>query len=277
MASNDWKTQVKDVTSQAEDLLDKVGTPLKPYLPGLGRLLIVCTFYEDSLRILSQWSDQLYYLEKHRHFPWGISHIFLLLNVVTMLTCSSMVVAKKHSEIAVGALLGVVVAQAIGYGLLFEPSFFLRNVSVMGGLLMVLSDSFARRRRMFAALPTLSETDRRKYFQLAGRVLLIFLFLGFVFHGEWSLLRVLVSLVGLGACVMVVVGFKAKWSATFLVLFLSVFNLLVNNWWSVHHSHPERDFLKYDFFQTLSIVGGLLLLANMGPGGLSLDESKKEY
>ena len=79
---------------------------------------------------------------------------------------------------------------------------------------------------------------------LAGRVLLIFLFIGFMFRGEWSIVRVFVSLVGFAACTMVAVGFKAKWSAAFLVLILSVFNVFINNWWSVHSAHPQRDFLK---------------------------------
>lgn len=82
-------------------------------------------------------------------------------------------------------------------------------------------------------------------FLLAGRVLLIFLFLGFILQGEWSIGRVFVSIFGLAACVMVAVGFKAKWSAAFLVLVLSVFNVFANNWWSVHSAHPQRDFLKY--------------------------------
>ena len=54
----------------------------------------------------------------------------------------------------------------------------------------------------------------------------------------------LVSIVGLAACGMVAVGFKAKWSAAFLVLVLSAFNVFANNWWSVHSAHPQRDFLK---------------------------------
>ena len=71
------------------------------------------------------------------------------------------------------------------------------------------------------------------YVQFAGRVLLIFLFIGFVFSGQWSLWRIIVSLFGLGACIMVIVGFKAKWSAILLVVLLSVFNVLVNNFWTV--------------------------------------------
>lgn len=61
--------------------------------------------------------------------------------------------------------------------------------------------------------------------QLAGRVLLIFLFIGFIIQGDWTLARVVVSILGFGACVMVAVGFKARWSASFLVLLLSVFNV----------------------------------------------------
>jgi hypothetical protein len=30
----------------------------------------------------------------------------------------------------------------------------------------------------------------------------------------------------------------------FLLLVLSVLNIVVNNWWSVHSAHPHRDFLK---------------------------------
>lgn len=231
--------------------------------------------HTDALRILTQWSDQKYYLQRHRHFPWGISHIFLITNVLVMLAASTSVIMRKYPEISVGALLAVVVVQGFGYGLIFDLNFFLRNLSVIGGLLMVLSDSLSKKKNIFAGLPNISETDKRIYFQLAGRVLLIFLFLGFVLTGEWTLFRVLVSIFGFGACIMVAVGFKARWSASFLVLLLSVFNLLVNNWWTTHPSHPARDFLRYDFFQTLSIVGGLLLLVSQGPGGFSMDERKK--
>lgn len=148
-----------------------------------------------------------------------------------------MVIIRKHSDYAVAGLMGVVVTQALGYGLIFDLNFFLRNLSVIGGLIMVLSDSWVRKTKAFAGLPTLDEKDRKMYFQLAGRILLIFLFIGFVFSGEWSVWRIAVSVIGLIACVMVVVGFKAKFSATLLVVILSVFNILVNNFWTVSFRH----------------------------------------
>ena len=153
-----------------------------------------------------------------------------------MTACSTLIIIRKYSEYAVIGLAGVVVTQALGYGLIFDLNFFLRNLSVMGGLLMVLSDSWVRKKFAPAGLPQIDEKDRKMYFQLAGRVLLIFLFIGFVFAGDWSFGRVIVICIGLVACVMVAVGFKAKWSAIILVMILSIFNILVNNWWTVSSS-----------------------------------------
>jgi uncharacterized membrane protein YphA (DoxX/SURF4 family) len=186
--------------------------------------------------------------------PNGITHIFLIVNVIAMTICSTGIIIRKHSDYAVCGLLGVVVTQALGYGLIFDLNFFLRNLSVVGGLLMVLSDSWVRQKFAPAGLPQMDEKDRKMYVQLAGRVLLIFLFVGFVFAGEWSIWRVIVSLFGFVACIMVVVGFKAKMSGIILVMILSIFNLFVNNWWTLHPHHPHKDFAKYDFFQILSIV-----------------------
>lgn len=268
---------LRQTSGKIEDMLNTLGEPVKPYLPAIGRFLIVVTFLEDSLRIFTQWRDQLLYLHDFRNIPNGITHLFLITNVIAMLTCSTLVIIRKHSDYAVFGLMGVVVTQALGYGLIFDLNFFLRNLSVIGGLLMVLSDSWVRKNKAFAGLPSIDEMDRKMYFQFAGRVLLIFLFIGFVFAGEWSIGRVIVSIIGAIACIMVVIGFKAKFSGTVLVVILSIFNIFVNNFWTLHEHHPHKDFAKYDFFQILSIVGGLLLLVNSGPGQFSIDEKKKVY
>ncbi|CAG8674572.1 6715_t:CDS:2, partial [Paraglomus brasilianum] len=131
--------KVENYSSKAEEILH----PLKPYVSAIARFLIVVTFLEDSFRIVFQWEDQIWYLSKYRGMPWEITHLFLALNVIIM------------------------VAQSIRYGLIFDLNFFLRNLSVIGGLFMVLSEAFAKKKSPFPGLPQLSENDRKKYLQLA--------------------------------------------------------------------------------------------------------------
>ncbi|GAA5973027.1 hypothetical protein JCM11641_000369 [Rhodosporidiobolus odoratus] len=270
--------KARKVSDKVEDKLDQLARPIRPWLPGIGRFLIVVTFLEDAMRILTQLGDQNYYLQKHRGFPWGISHLFLWINVITMLTCSVSIILKRYPLPSTVGLVSVVLAQGFGYGLIFDLTFFLRNLSVMGGLLMTLSDSLsAKKSSIVGNLHGLgaNEQERKKYFQLAGRVLLVFLFLGFVFNGQTGVAHGAVSVSGLVACLFVAVGYKAKQSALFLTVVLTMFNFTVNAWWRVHKAHPQRDFLKYDFFQTLSIVGGLLLLVNLGAGDFAVESKKR--
>ncbi|KAL2919705.1 ER-derived vesicles protein erv29 [Polyrhizophydium stewartii] len=242
-------------SDQVEAFLTRASLPLKPYLPVIARFLLVVTFLEDAIRIS------------------GLAEVFLGGNVAVMIVCSVLAILKRNTEIAVGGLFAVIVSQALGYGLIFDSNFFFRNLSVAGGLVMLLADAQSSKRKpLFAGLPTLNENDKHAYLQLLGRVLLVFLFINFVISGEFSILRLVVTIVSLIGCVMVVVGFKAKISAWILVAFLSISNVVLNNWWSLH-----QDFLKYDFFQTLSIMGGFLLLANLGAGGYSMDEKKKNF
>jgi len=58
---------IREQTSKIEDWLDTISDPVKPYLPAIGRFLIVVTFLEDALRIITQWNDQLVYLHDYRH------------------------------------------------------------------------------------------------------------------------------------------------------------------------------------------------------------------
>lgn len=79
-----------------------------------------------------------------------------------MLVGSGAVITKRYTEFAVGGLLGVVIIQGFGYGLIFDLTFFLRNLSVIGGLFMVFSDSMVNKNKRFAGLPSITETDRKK-------------------------------------------------------------------------------------------------------------------
>lgn len=71
----------------------------------------------------------------------------------------------------------------------------------------------------------------------------------------------------------VCVGFRTEWSSLVLSVLLLLSALYMYPFWAV----PERlfDYYKYYFFQTLSVIGGLMLLTLHGPGGISLDGQKK--
>lgn len=68
-----------------------------------------------------------------------------------------------------------------------------------------------------------------------------------------TFVRAIVSILGLGACVSVAIGFKAKLSALFLVFMLSIINVFLNNFWRLPSAHPQRDFLRYDFFRAFML------------------------
>lgn len=56
--------KLRQYASMIEDYVDIYSQPLRPYLPAIGRFLIVVTFLEDALRIITQWGDQIWYLQK---------------------------------------------------------------------------------------------------------------------------------------------------------------------------------------------------------------------
>jgi hypothetical protein len=56
--------KIRAVAKKIEDDVEIYSQPLKPYLPAIGRFLIIVTFLEDALRIITQWSDQLWYLQR---------------------------------------------------------------------------------------------------------------------------------------------------------------------------------------------------------------------
>ncbi|KAF3987137.1 hypothetical protein FT663_01639 [Candidozyma haemuli var. vulneris] len=271
--------RVEAARKQFESLIDTYLGPLKPYVPAIGRLFIVATFYEDALRIFFQWSEQVYYLHVYRKFWKWLTVLFLSSNVILMLAASTLLVFRRHSLYATCVLCGIVLLQGVFYGLILDSQFLLRNLSVVGGLILAFSDSLVRDKRSLTmpGLPMLNNKDDKKYFLLTGRLLLIFLFLGFVFSATWSFARVLIILVGLVACGSIVVGYKTKFAAAVLTIILFTYNVFVNQFWKYSSFNANRDFLKYEFFQTLSIVGGLLIIVNGGAGELSIDEKKKIY
>jgi len=77
-----WMETLEEYSSKAEDIMDIISQPIRPYIPALGRFLIVVTFLEDALRITTQWNDQITFLHRYRGMPFFIAALFLIINVV---------------------------------------------------------------------------------------------------------------------------------------------------------------------------------------------------
>ncbi len=151
-----------------------------------------------------------------------------------------------------------------------------RNLALTGGLVLLLAEASGEAKSMFAGLPSVGGNHRQSYMQLAGRLLVIFMFLT-LFSFRASYLRMVQLAIGSVFILGVAVGYKTKLSALFLVIWLTLLNVIINCFWTVPSNRIMRDFMKYDFFQTLSVIGGLLYVVALGPGGVSLDEHKKEW
>lgn len=284
-------TTLQRASLGVETVANKLGQPVKPYVTHIGRFLLVVTFLEDAVRIVMQWNEQLNYLMMYRRLPAVVANVFLLYSVLAMLAGSGMALVRKQPSTALGLLTSVMVIQTFGYGLLSNAAFLMRNFALLGGLFVMVFDNdrpqHDRERRRVPLLPAMSETEKGTYLALAGRVLLICLTGSLLYNGLLEAnsrfsyaLRAAALIVAVVSSALVAIGFKARHSATVLVAVLSVFNILLNAWWTHIPGSAERDFMRYDFFQTLSIIGGFLLVVHGGPGAFSYDsyaKSKKTF
>lgn len=269
--------QVVQFTNRAEVVADTIIKQSRVVLPTLGRLFLTGTFIEDGFRMWFQWSDQRDYIAYHWNLPMFFGTLFVVFNLFAQLGASTMVLFRKNVRIACGILLGVVCVQTAAYNVLWSLNFFFRNLSLIGGIALLFSETFeSGRRMMFAGLPALDRpTSHANILQLSGRILLVLMFLT-IQRWELSFFYVLETIVACALMFLVAIGWKTKLSALALSIYLFFLNLWINAFWMVEINSAHRDLYKYDFFQTLSIIGGLLLLISLGPGKVSLDQHRRD-
>ncbi|CAB3407794.1 unnamed protein product [Caenorhabditis bovis] len=234
---------VDEIISYLEIQIDDNYRVIRPYVPLISRLLLCSTFFEDGFRMLFQFSAQI---------EFGM-----------------VLVASAN-------LLVVLVMQVFLYYIYTDLRFLARTFSIAGGIAVLLSESFIDNKSTFARVPTLDDPlEPRSIFLLVGRIYLIGMITSLI-HIEASFLKLIEAIVSFGFLSLLVIGYKTKLVALILATWLFILNFFINNWWSVNDSRAQ-DYTKFDFFQVLSVVGGLLLLVQYGPGGLSIDDQKKQW
>lgn len=114
------------------------------------------------------------------------------------------------------------------------------------------------------------------YLQFIGRVFFGFMFVIFI-KFRFFFVYILQDVLGIILMVLVVVGYKIKFVFLVLVFLFIVINIYMNLWWMYYSQSLLRDFFKYDFFQIIFVIGGLLLVVVFGLGGVSVDDYKKKW
>jgi len=262
--------------SWAEDKADLISRKGKHVLPIVARACLVSTFFEDGIRMWTQWNEQREYMD----ISWGcgyfLASLFVIINLLGQLGGVIMVMGRIKVDWACFGLFGIVVLQTIAYSILWDLQFLFRNLALVGALLLVLAESRSEGKSLFPGVPSLGENKPKEYMQLVGRVLLVFMFVTLL-RFDMAPMQIIQNVVGSVLMILVTVGYKTKLSAFVLALWLTILNFYFNAFWTIDYRKPMRDFLKYDFFQTLSVIGGLLMVISLGAGGYSMDEHKKKW
>jgi len=125
---------------------------------------------------------------------------------------------------------------------------------------------------------------------LAGRILLalIFIISGYGKIGGYAgtagymaskglpmvgVLLTLTILVEFGGGLLIALGWKARWVAAVIFLFLIPVTLVFHNPAGLAPAEAQQQMIQ--LLKNLSIMGGMLGLFAFGPGGYSLDAAKK--
>ncbi len=69
--------------------------------------------------------------------------------------------------------------------------------------------------------------------------------------------------------VMLLIGWKARWAALALIVFMVPATLYFHSFWT----YPEAQFVNqfHHFFKNMGIIGALFMILGMGSGGMSVE------
>merc|ERR1719482_1356649 len=267
-------TQGREMKSWLELELETRWSPktMQRVLGTLGPILLVITFLEDGLRVMTRWTEQMNYLTGTRH-GMGFSSWFAVIALITSIVL----------QIGGGALLAFLLLQPIMYGQHTDMDFMCRTLTLAGGLALLWQHDMQKqgaKADLFAGLPDAGTASQKsqELVQLVGRTLITLIFFYQMFEqaakSHAGIMHWIGAIVTCAICAFVLLGFKAKAAGVLLLVLLGIGNMVMHPFWSVKpHMY---DFTKFYFFQTLSVMGGLMLLILHGPGGLSVNLGSKK-
>jgi putative oxidoreductase len=84
-----------------------------------------------------------------------------------------------------------------------------------------------------------------------------------------ELLTAITILIELGGGLLIVVGWKARWAALAMIVFLLAITPIFHGYWSAPSDQVMNQYLN--FWKNVSILGGMFVFFASGPGRFSID------
>jgi putative oxidoreductase len=129
----------------------------------------------------------------------------------------------------------------------------------------------------------------KMYGPLVGRVLLVLMFIiagyGKITGFEGTIgymqahnmpmtqvLAVIAIIIELGGGIMIAVGWKARWGAAAIFIFVLVASIIFHAFWTVPADQAQLQNIL--FMKNLAIMGGMLYIIVYGSGPLSVDKNR---
>ena len=85
-----------------------------------------------------------------------------------------------------------------------------------------------------------------------------------------QVLAVLTIIVELGGGILLIIGWKARWAALALFVFILIITPIFHAYWSV--PDDQKQLQMFMFLKNLAIMGGMLYVAAFGPGTMAAEK-----
>ena len=82
-------------------------------MPIVARACLVSTFFEDGIRMWTQWNEQREYMDISWGCGWFLATMFVVINLIGQLGGVGMVMFRFKVDIACGVLFFIVVLQVL--------------------------------------------------------------------------------------------------------------------------------------------------------------------
>ena len=265
------------------------------YCPLAGRILLSIVFFNSGLEKIFAWG-KFAAMTAAKGIP--LPEVALALTIALVLAGGAMILTGWHARCAALALFVWMIPTTLlfhnywafdGAAAVNQFNHFLKNVSIMGALLLIVAFGPGRFSAGVRTATHARVVSRNDYVAAAGRTMLALLFLvsgykkviDFAATAAYMASRgmplveffaVASIVLELGGGLMLVAGWKARWSAAALfVLFMIPATLIFHRFWAVDAAQVFNQ--TNHFLKNVAIMGGLALVAGFGPGMLSADRA----